>query len=169
LENSLIYSDDIIVFAPDVDTHIHRLEEVFYRLQTINLKLKLEKCTLFAERVKYLGHTAVRELKRMKGRYRPLRIGQRSPVPDATPRSALTVLASSLAGWQVWFKRTPVASMLCAPVSASQAPSENLIDRQVRSMKTLVVASSGGDRSQSIETLETPHLDNKIMELRCGK
>jgi len=38
----LIYLDDIIVFAPDVDTHIHRLEEVFYRLQTANLKLKPE-------------------------------------------------------------------------------------------------------------------------------
>jgi len=40
-----------------VDTHIHRLEEVFNRLRAANLKLKPEKCTLFAERVKYLGHT----------------------------------------------------------------------------------------------------------------
>jgi len=36
-------------------------------------------------------------------------------------------------------------------------------------MKTPVVDSSGGDREQSIKALETPHLDNKIMELRCGK
>jgi len=52
----LIYLDDIIVFAPDVDTHIHRLEEVFIRLQTANLKLKPETCTLFAKRIIYLGH-----------------------------------------------------------------------------------------------------------------
>jgi len=43
---------------------------------------------------------------------------QRSPVPDANPRSASKVLASSLAGRQAWSKRTPTASMPCAPVSA---------------------------------------------------
>ena len=52
----LIYLDDIIVFAPDVDTHIQRLEEVFSRLRAANLKLKPSKCALFADRVKYLGH-----------------------------------------------------------------------------------------------------------------
>jgi len=98
----------------------------------------------------------------------PLVEHQRSPVPDATPRNALKILASSLAGWQAWSKRTPAASMLCAPVSAPQAPLEDLISRQVRSMKTPAVASSGGDRVQSMKTLEIPHLDNQIMELRCG-
>jgi len=39
----------------------------------------------------------------------------------------------------------------------------------VQSSKTPVVASLGGDRAQSIETLETPYLDNEIMKLHCGK
>jgi len=39
----------------------------------------------------------------------------------------------------------------------------------MRSLKTSVVASLGGDRAQSIDTLETPYLDNEIMKLRCGK
>lgn len=99
----------------------------------------------------------------------PLVEHQRPSVPDATPRSASKVLASSLAGRQAWSKRTPAASMPCAPVNAPQAPPEDLISRQVQSKKTPVVASSGRGRVQSIETLEEPHTDNKITELRCGK
>lgn len=53
----LIYLDDIIVFAPDVDSHVERLAEVFGRLRAAGLKLKPEKCRLFADRVQYLGHT----------------------------------------------------------------------------------------------------------------
>ena len=52
----LIYLDDIIVFSADFDTHLERLEEVFHRLQAAGLKLKPSKCTLFGERVHYLGH-----------------------------------------------------------------------------------------------------------------
>ena len=55
-KTALIYLDDIIVFAPDMSTHLTRLEEVFERLRAANLKLKPEKCKLFARRVKYLGH-----------------------------------------------------------------------------------------------------------------
>jgi len=52
----LIYLDDIIVFSPNFETHLERLEEVFMRLRSAGLKLKPSKCTLFAERVHYLGH-----------------------------------------------------------------------------------------------------------------
>ena len=52
----LIYLDDIIVFSKDLDSHLERLGEVFTRLQTAGLKLKPEKCELFASRVNYLGH-----------------------------------------------------------------------------------------------------------------
>ena len=55
-KTALIYLDDIIVFAPDMPTHLTRLEEVFGRLRAANLKLKPNKCKLFARRVKYLGH-----------------------------------------------------------------------------------------------------------------
>ena len=49
-KTTLIYLDDIIVF--DMSTHLTRLEEVFERLRAANLKLKPEKCKLFARRVK---------------------------------------------------------------------------------------------------------------------
>ena len=52
----LIYLDDIIVFAPDLDSHLERLGEVFTRLTQAGLKLKPEKCTLLQDKVKYLGH-----------------------------------------------------------------------------------------------------------------
>jgi hypothetical protein len=52
----LIYLDDIIVFSPDLDSHLERLQEVFQRLMVAGLKLKPEKCHLFAKKVHYLGH-----------------------------------------------------------------------------------------------------------------
>ena len=55
-KTALIYLDDIIVFAPDMSKLLTRLEEVFERPRTANLKLKPEKCKLFSRRVKHLGH-----------------------------------------------------------------------------------------------------------------
>ena len=55
-QTCLVYLDDIIVFAPDFDTHIQRLDEVFKRLAASNLSLKPSKCELFREEVAYLGH-----------------------------------------------------------------------------------------------------------------
>ena len=55
-ETLLIYLDDIIVFSKDLDSHLKHLAEVFDRLQSAGLKLKPEKCKLFADKVNYLGH-----------------------------------------------------------------------------------------------------------------
>ena len=55
-ETAPMYLDGIIVFSPDMSTHLTRLEEVFEWLRVANLRLKLKKCKLFARRVKYLGH-----------------------------------------------------------------------------------------------------------------
>lgn len=46
----LIYLDDIIVFSGDFDQHLLRLEEVLQRLRKAGLKLKPEKCSLFASK-----------------------------------------------------------------------------------------------------------------------
>jgi hypothetical protein len=42
----LLYLDDIIVIAPDFETHLQRLTEVLRRLQQAGLKLKPSKCEL---------------------------------------------------------------------------------------------------------------------------
>ena len=52
----LLYLDDVIVIAPDFDTHLERLGEVLSRLKTAGLKLKPSKCELFRQAVRYLGH-----------------------------------------------------------------------------------------------------------------
>ena len=52
----LLYIDDIIVIAPDFDTHMSRLEEVLNWLQQAGLKLKPSKCELLQPEVRYLGH-----------------------------------------------------------------------------------------------------------------
>jgi transposase InsO family protein len=52
----LVYLDDIIVFSADVDDHIARLDTTLSRLATHGLKVKAQKCEMFKERVRYLGH-----------------------------------------------------------------------------------------------------------------
>jgi hypothetical protein len=47
----LLYLDDIVVIAPDFETHLARLEEVFGRLRGAGLKLKPSKCQLLQTRV----------------------------------------------------------------------------------------------------------------------
>lgn len=57
----LIYLDDIIVFAKDLDTHVNRLTQVLRRLSAVNLKFKPSKCHLLQKRVLFLGHVISEE------------------------------------------------------------------------------------------------------------
>jgi len=57
----LLYLDDVIVVAPDVETHLQRLQEVFDRLRAAGLKLKPSKCELFQQQVRYLGHVVSKD------------------------------------------------------------------------------------------------------------
>lgn len=58
---TLLYLDNIIVIAPDFDTQIPRLEEVFQRLQQAGLKLKPTKCELMQATLRYLGYVVRRK------------------------------------------------------------------------------------------------------------
>ena len=53
----LVYLDDILVFGPDFETTLARLESVLDRLGTAGLKLKAKKYQLFQEEIPFLGHT----------------------------------------------------------------------------------------------------------------
>ena len=55
-EVCLIYLDDIIVFSPDVTTHLERLEVVLARLRNAGLKLKPSKCSYLQRSVDFLGY-----------------------------------------------------------------------------------------------------------------
>ena len=55
-ESCLVYLDDIIVFAPTLETHLERLRAVFDRIRVAKLKLRPEKCHLLQREIKFLGH-----------------------------------------------------------------------------------------------------------------
>lgn len=56
-ESCMVYLDDIIVFSSQgVEDHLKKLEEVFARLDEVNIKLKPAKCNFMMKKVKYLGH-----------------------------------------------------------------------------------------------------------------
>ena len=52
----LVYLDDIIIFGRTFEEQLSRLEEVFRRMQSANLKLKPTKCSFFQRPVAFLGH-----------------------------------------------------------------------------------------------------------------
>ena len=52
----LIYLDDIIIFGRTFQEHAERLKQVLGRIRQANLKLKPEKCELFQDQVRFLGH-----------------------------------------------------------------------------------------------------------------
>ena len=49
------YLDDIIIYSKSEKEHLEHLEEIFTRLKTAGLKLKLEKCCFFKKHIQYLG------------------------------------------------------------------------------------------------------------------
>ena len=50
------YLDDIIIYSRSEKEHLEHLGEIFIRLKTAGLKLKLEKCCFFKKHIQYLGH-----------------------------------------------------------------------------------------------------------------
>ena len=50
------YLDDILIYSPDVETHLEHLELIFQRLCEVDLKLKMEKCSFLKKHIQYLGH-----------------------------------------------------------------------------------------------------------------
>ena len=55
-EYCLIYMDDVIVFSESFDQHIIDVQNVLRSLTEANETLKPSKCTLFSQKVNYLGH-----------------------------------------------------------------------------------------------------------------
>ena len=52
----LIYLDDILVFGRTFEETVERLDMVLTRLSKFQLKVKPEKCQLFHQKLRYLGH-----------------------------------------------------------------------------------------------------------------
>lgn len=54
-EFAIAYLDDILIFSETPEDHLHHIHDVFDRLRTHGLKLKLKKCSFFKEQTEYLG------------------------------------------------------------------------------------------------------------------
>ena len=52
----LVFFDDILIYSPDLTTHLHHLSLVLNTLRTHSLYAKLSKCTFGQNQVEYLGH-----------------------------------------------------------------------------------------------------------------
>jgi len=52
-----VYVDDLVIFSPSIEQHIVDLNKVFNIIKENNLKINLEKCNFFKEKVNLLGHT----------------------------------------------------------------------------------------------------------------
>ena len=55
------YLDDILVFSPDMISHLEHLRLLFERLRTTDLKLKKVKCNFLKRLIQYLGHILLGE------------------------------------------------------------------------------------------------------------
>ena len=53
---TLVYMDDLIIFANSLEQMEQRLMKVFDRLAKFGLKVSPERCQLYCKSVKYLGH-----------------------------------------------------------------------------------------------------------------
>ena len=60
-ESLFIYLDDVILYSCDFHSHLQHLDSVFQRLWKHGLKLRLDKCTLLQNEVKFLGHVVDRQ------------------------------------------------------------------------------------------------------------
>ena len=50
------YPDDIVIASDNEEEHIASITEFFRRCAENNIKLRLDKCALFQNRIKFLGH-----------------------------------------------------------------------------------------------------------------
>jgi len=57
----LVYLDDVSIYSDSFEGMLSRLEQVFARLRSANLKLNPKKCSFFKREIRYLGHVVSRE------------------------------------------------------------------------------------------------------------
>ena len=50
------YLDDILVYSPDMETHLEHLRKLFIKLREADFKLKEVKCNFLKKHIQYLGH-----------------------------------------------------------------------------------------------------------------
>lgn len=57
----LVFIDDILIYSPDLTTHVQHIRQVFQLLKQHGLCVKLSKCSFVQQRISYLGHVISKE------------------------------------------------------------------------------------------------------------
>ena len=52
----LVFLDDILIYSPSMELHLHHLEQVLQTLRKHHLHLKQSKCTFAQDSLEYQGH-----------------------------------------------------------------------------------------------------------------
>ena len=55
-KSALCYVDDILILSKSFSEHLGHLEQLFQRLASANLKIKIRKCEFFSPEITFLGH-----------------------------------------------------------------------------------------------------------------
>ncbi|KXZ46378.1 hypothetical protein GPECTOR_44g54 [Gonium pectorale] len=53
---AMVSLDDILIYSPDITSHVRHLQQVFDLLQLASLKAAVKKCTFGQRRIQFLGH-----------------------------------------------------------------------------------------------------------------
>ena len=53
---AIAYLDDIIIFSRTAEEHLDHIKQVFEKLRSSHLSMKLSKCHFFTKEIQYLGH-----------------------------------------------------------------------------------------------------------------
>ena len=53
---AIVYLDDIIIFSRMAEEHLSHIRQVFEKLLTAKLTMKLSKCHFFSKEIQYLEH-----------------------------------------------------------------------------------------------------------------
>ena len=56
VQSVLVYMDDIPVFGATVEETLKRLDVVVQKLKVANMTIKPNKCQMFHQKLRYLGH-----------------------------------------------------------------------------------------------------------------
>ena len=53
---AIAYLDDIIILSRTAEEHLTHIQQVFKKLRTAHLSIKVSKCHFFTKEIQYLGH-----------------------------------------------------------------------------------------------------------------
>ena len=81
-EHVMVYIDDYIILGKDLESHYKSLDLVLDRLREAGLKLKASKCSLFRDKLLFLGYEVSTE--GMSSDPSKLEVIQDWPVPKKT-------------------------------------------------------------------------------------